>query len=352
MINSTEALRCPNCGAALSFDPEGQNFHCEFCLSDFTEADLVSSGASEQAEEAARSDGEFCEHMAEYHCPNCGADIAVDENTAADFCCFCHSPVVLVGKLSGQQRPDKVIPFAFDHGEAKRRFLKWAKSKRFCPSDFFSDEHADKIRGIYYPFWVTDADADTKYATTAHRVRAWLVGSVKYVETSDFKVERRGDIHFEDIVTSALSDADKQMLEGVLPYPSDSLLDFSMPYLSGFAAKKRDIDRDAVTPEVKGRMNDYASRLMQTTVEGYTSVDKGKAEVRITHSRWDYTLMPVWLLTYRKKNGKTYTFAMNGNTGKIYGDLPVSKLKLALLGVAAGLAAALLVFLLGVILCV
>lgn len=355
MSNTTEALRCPNCGAGLSFDPEKQNFHCEFCLSDFTEPELREAGAFDDADNAVKKDEEFCGHMSEYHCPNCGADMAVDENTAADFCLFCHNPVVLTGKLSGQKHPDKVIPFAFDRDEAKKRFLGWAKKKVFCPSDFFSDKHADMIRGIYYPFWVTDADADTKYETTAHRVRAWIVGKVKYVETSDFKVERTGDIHFEDIVTSAITDADKQMLEGVLPYPSDSLIDFSMPYLSGFAAKKRNIERETLTPEVQGRMNDYAAQLMKNTVEGYTSVDRGKANVKVKKSHWYYTLMPVWILTYKKKGkkkDKTYTFAMNGHTGKIYGELPVSIPKLLLCGAAVGLAAALLAFLLGVAICV
>ena len=57
--------------------------------------------------------------------------------------------------------------------------------------------------------------------------------------------------------------------------------------------------------------------------------------------------MPIWLLTYQQR-GKTYTYAMNGYTGKVYGELPVSRLKLALLGAVVGLlvgaAAALLKF--------
>ena len=141
------------------------------------------------------------------------------------------------------------------------------------------------------------------------------------------------------------------MLEGVLPYPSDSLIDFSMPYLSGFAAKKRNIERETLTPEVQGKMNDYAEQLMKNTVTGYTSVDRGRANVKVLKSHWDYTLMPIWILTYKKK-GKTYIFAMNGHTGKIYGELPVSIPKLIILGAAVGLAAALLAFLVGVAICV
>ncbi len=349
-MDSTVTYQCPNCGAGLNFDPDRQKFACDFCMSDFTEDELCGADLAGKAEEERAGNEDFCEHMLEYNCPNCGAEIAVDESTAADYCYFCHNPVVLVGKLSGQRRPHKIIPFKFGKDEAKKRFLEWAKKKRFCPNDFFSDAHADKIQGVYYPFWVTDADTVSRLDTVAHRTRVWFLGNRKYIETSDFKIERKGNIHFEDIVTSALSEADKTMLEGVLPYPSDSLIDFNMPYLHGFSAKKRDIERDSIEKEIRTRMDNYARTLLRGTVQGYNSVDPGKTEVKVKVSHWDYTLMPIWILTY-KKSGKTYTFAMNGYTEKIYGELPISRVKLWLAGVAGALTAAAAAFGLGVLLC-
>ena len=45
--------------------------------------------------------------------------------------------------------------------------------------------------------------------------------------------------------------------------------------------------------------------------------------------------MPIWMLTYTpKKQGKkkkVFTYAMNGYTGKIYGQLPISGWKVAAL---------------------
>lgn len=350
MNSSTVTYQCPNCSAGLKFDPKKQKFCCEFCLSEFTEAELGETDAQAKAEAEEKQNSEFNEHMLEYHCPNCGAEIIVDDSTAADYCYYCHNPVVLSGKLSGALCPQKIIPFKFDKAAAKEKFLAWAKKKKFCPKDFFSEENAEKIQGVYYPFWVTDADTVSTLDTVAHRTRVFFTNKVKYIETSDFRVVRRGDIHFEDIVTSALSEADKHMLEGILPYPSDSLVDFNMPYLLGFVAKKRDIEREAVTNEVKNRMNNYANTLLRDTVKGYEGVERGKTDVKISKSGWDYTLMPIWILTYRQKN-KTYTFALNGYTEKIYGELPVSRGKLAaLFGAVAG-AAAVLAAVLGVLIC-
>jgi len=347
-MSSTTTYKCPNCDAGLKFDPEKQKFSCEFCLSDFVEGEL-SIESPETVDARERAEQEYNSRMNEYHCPNCGADIAADENTAADYCYFCHNPVVLVGKLSGNMRPDKVIPFKFDKKGAEERFLKYAKKKWFVPSDFFSKKHADKITGIYFPFWVTDADTQSSLSAIATKVRKWRSGDYMYTETSRFKVYREGDIHFEDIVTSAITDADKQMLEGVLPYPIDSYEDFSIPYLLGFNAKKRDIDRDALVPEVRDRMSQYASALLRNTIMGYTTVMPEAPKVKVHKSHWEYSLMPIWILTYTKKGkkDKVYTYAMNGYTEKMYGELPISFGKISLLFGAVCAAAATVMGLVG-----
>lgn len=350
-MSTTVTYQCPNCGAGLIFDAEKQKFCCEFCLSEFDEAELAGHEAETLAKKAREEGEEFCEHMLEYNCPNCGAEITAEESTAADFCYFCHSPIVLTGKLSGALKPSKIIPFAYGKEQAKEKFLAYARKKKFAPSDFFSDENAEKIQGVYFPFWVTDADTDSRIDTVAHKVRSWSVGNKMYTETSDYRVMRRGDIHFEDIVTSAYSEADKKMLEGVLPYPSEALQDFSMPYLLGFVAKKRDIERDTLTPEVRSRMQSYAASLLKSSMAGYSSIDGGKMQVNVKKSHWDYALMPIWLLNYRM-GGKLYTFAMNGNTEKVYGEIPVSRGKLAaLFGAVGGAVAAVFAAALGVLLC-
>ena len=41
------------------------------------------------------------------------------------------------------------------------------------------------------------------------------------------------------------------------------------------------------------------------------------------------SLFPVWTLTYPGKDGKVYYYAMNGQTGKLIGDLPVDKGRVA-----------------------
>ncbi len=323
MASSTVSYQCPNCRAALLFAPEKSAFTCEFCLSEFMEIELEQTGAAEAAAaEQARAE-DFCEHMQEFRCPNCGAEVMAELHTAADFCSYCHNPVLLRGRMTGQMKPDKVIPFRIGKQEAEDAFLAFARKKKFVPRDFFAPAQTEKIKGIYYPFWVTDADTDATLHAKATRVRVWTIGNVRYTETSNFRVKRQGEIHFEDISTAALTEADKAMLEGILPYPSDSLVDFTMSYLSGFLAKKRNIERRDLSGEVKGRMEDYSRQLLRNSVQGYHSVQVSGCDMRIWKSHWDYTLLPLWLLVYRGRK-RSYTYAMNGYTGKIYGELPIS----------------------------
>ena len=340
MSANTVAYQCPCCGAGLGFDPERNQFACEFCLSTFDEAELSVSGAAEAAQKQAADGEAYCEQMNLFNCPNCGAEVVADDNTVADFCYYCHNPVVHAGRLSGQMQPNRVIPFKLNKQEAEEVFMKWCKSKWFLPKAFKSRAHAEQIRGVYYPFWVTDADAVGSTDFDATKVRTWHAGDYKYTETQVYEIERAGDIHFEDIVTCALSDADKKMLEGVLPYPSDELTEFSMPYLSGYLAKKRDIERDALSEEVRGRMHEYTTELLRRTVtQAYSTLTPRETKVEIKESHWEYALLPIWVLTYTHKNGKIYTFAVNGSTGKIYGELPVSIPRLAALFAAVALPA-------------
>lgn len=333
-MNSAITSKCPNCAAGLIFNAEKQKFSCEFCLSDFTEEELKACAAEQTDEEQNK---EFADSVDQYFCENCGAEVITDKNTAADFCYYCHNPVVMSRNVSGVYRPSKIIPFKLSRDEAAECFIRFARSKWFVPRSYLAKEHISKMTGVYYPFWLTDADTDSAIHALGKRIRSWRSGNYRYTETQSFDLWRRGRMHFEDIATSALSTEDKAMLEGVLPYPLDEYRDFSMPYLQGFLAKKRDVETADISGEVKSRMDKYASEMLMRTTRGYTTVDLRTLDVAILSAHWEYSLMPIWVLTYKKKK-KTYVYAMNGSTGKIYGELPISvpKLLLFALGVLLG----------------
>ena len=366
-MNNTITYKCPNCNAGLIWDADNGRFKCEYCISSFSREELDNTDSAKKAdlamaegeceesfadsedisEDFAEKSEEYCSHMVQYVCSSCGAEVLCDENTAAHVCCYCHNPIVLTGRLVGDLAPSKVIPFSYSREEAKSRFHSFVKKQWFVPKEIKSLDYIDKITGIYYPFFLTDADTDSQIDAKATKVRSWYSGDYKYTETSYFDVMRRGNIHFEDITTSAFSYADKEMLEGILPYPSEALIDFDMSYLSGFMAKKRNLERSDLEGEVKGKINSYSEQLLRGTIGHYTTLSIKKILATVLRNHWDYALMPVYLLTYKNKKGKTFTFAMNGYTGKIYGQLPLSPKRVAIGALISGFGAAIASTLLG-----
>lgn len=316
------SLKCPSCGSPLMFDPTTGQFSCDVCGSAFSKEEierktLVLSGDEEV----------FDEVIKEYSCPSCGAEIVTDETTTTEFCAYCGNPVILKGRVNGELKPNLIIPFKINKDEAKKIMFKHLKRYGFVPSAFFEEANLDKIQGIYYPFWESDIDTSSSVFAECTKTTTWRSGDKRYTKVSFYDVHRKGDIHFEDISVIALKSADKKLVEGILPFPIKDHIKFDMAYLTGFYAKKYDLTYDDVRAEVKGKLNDYSLTLLKDTIHGYGSVKIINHHNIVSKINKDYTFLPVWILNY-KYGGKNYTFAINGVTGKLFGDLPISKLKL------------------------
>lgn len=338
--------KCPNCGAELQFKPDTQDFGCEFCLSSFTEEEIKT--ACEKAEnsipsaEEQKNQEEFSEHTNIYHCGSCGAEIICDDNRTADFCYYCHAPVILSGRLSGDFMPSKVIGFRLNRDEAVDKFKKWCGKRFFLPKDFKSEQQLEKMTGLYVPFWVADCDMKADFHAVGKKVRTWTSGNYRYTETKEYDVIRKADIFTNGIPADGESKIDDDLMESIEPFDYKQAKDFSMSYLSGFFADKYDVDKAGVFPRIKLRAAQAAKNVINASVSGYTSVILHSENYRIVNTNWQYMLLPVWFMTY-KYNGKIYSFAVNGQTGKLAGTPPLDKLKLRLFSLGIGVLSAVII---------
>ncbi len=341
------SFKCPNCGGGLQFDPGSQRYKCEYCLSKFTQEQLealepeAASGpavqpeakaASEEASgQAFQTEEGFGAHAVVYTCPSCGAEIVTEETTAATFCFYCHNPVVLKGRLEGEYQPDYVVPFSIDRKKAEEIFFQWLDRKRFVPDGFSSPEQMEKLSGVYFPYWMYSCQVDGKLEGEGHILRTWTSGQTEYTETKKFDVLRTGTMAVNHVTRNALKKADKKLVEGVMPFRFSGLQPFSMGYLSGFMAEKRDMEQQEFTEDVEGEVQEFAVSQLRNSVTAYHSLEVRDQQVKLRDGRWEYVLLPVWTLTYKDRNtNHIYYFACNGQTGKICGKLPVDWKKLLL----------------------
>ena len=198
--------KCPNCGGDLTFDPASGKYKCEYCLSSFTQEEAEkanpkaaealngeddAAGAQETSDAQKESSTEETKGETEqgeavvYICPNCGAEIVTDATTAATYCFYCHNPVVLSGRLSGEYMPDFVLPFKISKEQAIEKFLSFARKKRFIPKDFFEKNQVQKMTGVYFPYWIYGGDFETDYMARGRKVRSFRsVLSLKIISDS------------------------------------------------------------------------------------------------------------------------------------------------------------------------
>ncbi|MBO5870677.1 MAG: hypothetical protein J6Q89_08010 [Clostridia bacterium] len=333
-MSELKEYKCPCCGGAIEFDTESQNMKCPYCDTEFEpetlksyDDDLKSEGGEElnwETEPGSEWREGEAEGMRVYICNSCGGEIIGDETLAATKCPFCDNAVVMKGQLSGALKPDYVIPFKLDKNAAKEGYFKHISGKRLLPKVFKDKNHIDEIKGIYVPFWLFNADANADARYRATKVRSWSDSDYIYTETSYYSATRRGDIGFDRIPVDGSDKMADDLMESIEPYDFSEAVDFQTAYLAGYFADKYDVDAEQSVARANDRVRKTTEQTFAATVQGYSSVTPESVNVRLSNGSSSYALYPVWLLntTYE---GEKYVFAMNGQTGKFVGNLPLDK---------------------------
>ena len=329
-----QEYKCPCCGGAIEFDSNIQKMKCPYCDAEF-ETETLASYDNElnnehtddmKWETAAGADWQEGEtdglHV--FSCKSCGGEIVGDETTGATSCPYCGNPVVMMGQFSGALKPDYIIPFKLDKKAAIEALKKHYGGKRLLPKAFKDQNHIDEIKGVYVPFWLFDADADAYIRYKATKVRSWSDSNYNYTETSHFSVSRGGFIGFERVPVDGSSKIDDTLMESIEPFNFTDAVNFQTAYLAGYLADKYDVDSQQSIARANERIKRSTEESFASTVKGYTTVIPDSTNVRLQNGVAKYALYPVWLLN-TSWNGQKYTFAMNGQTGKLVGDLPLDK---------------------------
>lgn len=343
MPSQVTNYKCPACGAPLHFSEITGKVECDYCGSsyDAEEIEAKYKEKNAEAEKAAQEDikkeyntndtddswGEEGKNMKMYDCPSCGAQIFCDDTTAATSCPYCGNPSIISGQFSGIQKPDYVLPFKFEKKQAVEALKKHYKSKLLLPNAFTINNHIEEIKGIYIPFWLFDIDVDGDMSYHATRTTVTRQGDYKVSHTMHYDVYRSAKINFEKIPVDGSAKMPDDYMDSIEPFDYKELKKFAGAYLTGFFADKYDVDKNEAAKRADERCRETSLRSIKNTVNGYDTINEISRHININSKDVKYALMPVWLLT-TKWNNKNYLFAMNGQTGKFVGDLPVDKRKL------------------------
>lgn len=325
---------CPACQARLHWHDGDKEVTCPDCGAELAVEGLLDYTARKEETQPDRmhwdtqAGGQWQQGEADglrlYRCQICGGEIVADETTGATTCPYCDNPVVLTGHFSGGLKPDLVIPFQVDKQAAIAALEKHCKGKRLLPKVFKDQNHIEQVKGLYVPVWLFDADADAQVEYRATKIRTWSDSDYDYTETSHYAVFRSGTLGFADVPVDGSTKMDDTLMESIEPFDLSGAVAFQAAYLPGYLADKYDVDADASIARANERIKSSTQEAFRDTVLGYDTVMPVDSQVRLEHGRAKYALYPVWVLN-TLWNGQKFLFAINGQTGKIAGDLPMDK---------------------------
>ena len=351
--------QCPACTGPLHYSAKSGKLACDYCGSSFDVAEIealyarkeaeaaaakqaadakaeAAQAAKDEAAEAAAASGGWdtsdlsrdwgaeADGLRVYSCPSCGAELICDQSTAATACPYCGNPAIVPGQFSGALRPDYILPFRLSKDDAVQALRAHYKGKPFLPRSFTSANHIEQIQGVYVPFWLFDGGAEGAASYRASNTNVFETGDYEITETRHYHVVRAGSLAFEKIPVDASSKMPDDHMDSIEPFDYAQLRPFSTAYLPGYLADKYDVTIDDSRDRADTRCRETHAQALRDTVTGYGACVTEREDIALRRGKVHYALLPVWMLS-TKWRGQDFLFAMNGQTGKLVGDLPTDR---------------------------
>lgn len=339
---------CNTCGSDMRFDPAEGMLVCDHCGN---REPIDGGGSLEHAlveldfDKALGADLPRAEMQdARYvTCPNCGARIEIDGPDHAIECPFCATPIVADSGAARQIKPRALLPFAKTERQARKAMTDWLGKLWFAPNGL--QEYARKGRrmhGIYVPYWTYDADTKSRYTGergTIYYVTRTVRRDGKNVSVREQRVRwtptsGRVARFFDDILVLASISLPKKYTDGLQPWDLSQLVPYNPEYLAGFGAEGYTVDLKDGFTEARAYMDQMIRRDVRFDIGG----DRQRIltlQTKVSDVTFKHILLPVWMAAY-KYRGKTYRFVVNGRTGRVQGERPWSRWKIAF-AIAVGL---------------
>lgn len=360
MGTETVNYKCPSCGGPLHFDSSSGRLKCDYCLSEFKPDEIAVMYGDKEDKKAGKQAVEFDEesqadvltrkgdevtvggkwdsstipadwgedsaNMVAYTCPSCGGEILADASTAATSCPYCGNPTIIPSQISGNLRPQYIIPFKLDQKAAQEAYKKFCKGKILLPKTFAATSTIEKLRGIYVPFWLFDSRVRGDYSFLGEIRTSNREGDYIVTRTRQFSIRRSLKLGFHHIPTDASRNMPDDLMDSLEPYDYTHMKEFATSYLPGYLADRCDVSIEECSDRARNRAVESAQNIALSDARKgiYTSVLPYGSNVDFMKGEVHYALLPVYTLKVNW-NGKNYLYAMNGETGKFVGDLPVDK---------------------------
>lgn len=293
-----------------------------------------------------------------FHCNACGANVQLQPKSLSYVCPFCDSTMVVeyAPEITGRQLPEFIIGFQLTHQQALERFRKWIKDNAwYRPGDLHQAKIEEKLRGVYLPFWTFSMLAESDWNATIgeywYRTETYttmqngkMVTRTRQVqETEWWPLSGKHHRYYSGYLVSASKGLTQAEADRIKPFNLPALRRYQPYYLAGWAAEEYRMESAEAHDICQNKFYADEQQNIAAFLPGDTHRDL-RVFTNFSNENSDLCLLPVYLLSYRYQD-KLYRFLVNGQTGKMQGDKPVST-KRILAAVGVGVVALLLFILL------
>ena len=329
-----QKYNCKVCGGELYWDAQKGALLCEYCdatyqVTDFEDMTLhndVENQEISNVEKGVTEDTEDIE-MVVYQCNHCGAELVTSNKTMATTCAYCGRAVSITEKSVGDFRPEKIIPFSIDKAKAISLYKEYINKSPIAPKEFTDDAVIEKMQGLYVPFWLYSLFVDGKTSFECEKVSSRRSGDYKITTHQVYNVIVDSDSQFSYVPVDASVKLDNQLMDSLDPYSLQKIVDYNPAYMAGYFAEQFDESPEKTFDRGKEKIVKAVKNLAISKINGYSSIKTNENNTIFRNEVVNYGMLPVWLLNVEYK-GEKYTFAVNGDTGKAVGKIPVSQSRL------------------------
>ncbi len=266
----------------------------------------------------------------------CGAVVEGDPGRMTAECVFCTA--ILVDVEHEGSAPQRVLPFAVDMDRAAERLRRHLRRKTFAPNRLKHASRAESLHAVLVPFFAFGGIARTSVSCKAGITYTTGHGDSRRTHTEWFPFETRHVHHWQDNLVSASTGVAEKWANRLEPYDLGKALPYDPRLLAGVDTEHPSVELETAKEiaskelywKVKNRISKEACCGMSTR--------ELEIDTKLTEETVESLLLPVWVASYRGVAGPV-SLMVNGQTGRVVGDIPTSwwKVGLTVFGVLAAL---------------
>lgn len=277
-------------------------------------------------------------------CENCGAVLQIAANQRTTNCPYCDHPSVVERPPSADRpTPSFALGFVLNQKDAFQKAADWMKSSSFFARSDFRKAAVEKTRSVYLPAYLYGALADSEYAvnigedytetetyTTTDSEGNTTTHTRTVTKTEWRSLMGRHDSYVRDIVVTASRAIPNEELEEVEPFDLRALRRYSVGMISGWTSEEPSLSPTECFQLAHQEALDTVSAKLGNFMPGDSYQDL-RFETRLHDEVIDLVLLPLWVFAVNYHPEKSpVRILVNGQTGRVAGDVPLSVIKIVL----------------------